>query len=163
VPLRSQTFAAALRDVTKTLPAIEMPRHALIEVQFTPAGAQTANATIFNNEAIPHSRRGFRFQTTGDDRYRLILGTGDRWAFSKSVLLPPGKPALISIEMNETEVYIRANGNAVDRMHLASPMLDAPGLITLGSWIDGYCRFSGTIEFFQIVDLTRDATGPTLK
>jgi hypothetical protein len=159
VPLRSYTPAGALRDVTKTLPAIEMPRHALIEVQFTPAGAQTANATIFNNEAIPHSRRGFRFQTIGDDRYRLILGTGDRWAFSKSVLLPPGKPALISIEMNETDVYIRANANTVDEMHLASPMLDAPGLITLGSWIDGYCRFSGTIGFFQIVDLTRDAMG----
>jgi hypothetical protein len=32
-------------------------------------------------------------------------------------------------------------------------MADAPGPVTIGSWIGGACRFSGTIQFFQIVDL----------
>jgi hypothetical protein len=146
--------------VMENLPAVEMPEHALVEVQFTPFGRQTDNATILNNEAVPHSFRGFRFQNMGGDRYRLLLGLGERWAFSKPILLADGKPVWLSVEFAGTEVRIQANGAMVDTMHLPAPMAGSPGPITVGSWIDGVCRFSGTIQFFQIVDLGKTQQPP---
>jgi hypothetical protein len=143
------TFAA------QKLPAIQMPAHALIEAEFTPIGVQTDVGTIFNNEAVPFSFRGFRFQSIGGDRYHLILGLGKTWAVSKPVLLPQGKPASVSLEFNGTDVHIRCNGVAVDDMHLASRMADTAGPVTLGSWIDGQCRFFGAVQFFQILDLDK--------
>jgi len=137
------------------LPAIQLPAHARIEAQFTPVGVQTNVGTVFNNEAVSGSFRGFRFQSIGGDRYRLILGLGKTWAFSKSVVLPQGKPASVSIEFNGNNVYIRCNGAAVDDMHLPSRMADTPGPVTVGSWLDGQCRFSGAIQFFQILDLEK--------
>ena len=92
---------------------------------------QTANATVFSNEAEPNGMGGFRFQNIGGDRYRLILGLGDRWAFSQSVLLPEGKPADLSVEFNGNDVYLRCNGQAVDDLHLVSPMADTSGPITI--------------------------------
>jgi hypothetical protein len=148
------TFAA------HKLPAIQMPTHTLIEAEFIPIGLQAENATAFSRQAVPRSFRGFRFQSIGGDRYRLLLGVGDKWAFSKSVLLPQGKLASLSIELDGKDVYIRCNGVAVDDMHLSSPMADAPGPITVGSWIDGQCRFTGTIQFFQILDLEKAKREP---
>jgi hypothetical protein len=153
MPVRTRFEGAAILTVQNLPPIKEMPAHALIEAEFTPMASQTENATVFNNEAVPRSFRGFRFQSIGGDRYRLLLGVGDKWAFSKSVLLPQGKLASLSIELDGKDVYIRCNGVAVDDMHLSSPMADAPGPITVGSWIDGQCRFTGTIQFFQILDL----------
>jgi hypothetical protein len=144
---------AALVDVAMSLPKLQMPAHALIEVLFTPAAVQTADATVFNNEAVPYSHLGFRFHSIGGDRYQLVLGLGTEFAFSKPIPIPPGKQAFISIEMNERDVYIRANGTAVETMRLKARMADAPGLVTLGSYVDGHCRFWGTIQFFQILDL----------
>lgn len=137
------------------LPTVQMPAHALIEAEFTPMARQTENSTVFNSEAVSGSFRGFRFQSIGGDRYRLILGLGNTWAFSKSFLLPQGKAASLSIEFNGNNVYIRSNGVGVDDMHLPSPMTDAAGPITVGSWIGGQCRFTGMIRFFQIVDLEK--------
>jgi hypothetical protein len=148
---------AALVDATMSLPKLQMPAHALIDAQFTPAGAQPQDATVFNNELVPYSRRGFRLRNIGGDGYQLVLGLGDQWAFSEPILLPHNKTASVSIEMNGKGVYIRANGTAVQEMHLPSPMSDPSGPVTLGTWIDGHCRFWGTIQFFQIVDLTRKA------
>jgi len=148
--------AGSLVTVVKQLPAVEMPAHALIEAKFTPMARQTENSTVFTNEATPGSFRGLRFHNIGGDRYRLLLGLGHRWGYSKSILLPPGKPVSLSIERNGKDVFIRSNGVAVDDMHLASPMADTSGPILLGSWIDGKCRFTGTIPFFQIVDLERE-------
>jgi hypothetical protein len=145
--------------MTDDLPAVNLSQHALIEVQFTPFGRQTDNATIINNEAVPNSFRGFRFQNMGGDLCRLLLGTGDRWALSKPIPLADGKPVWLSIEFAGTEVRIQANGAVVDTMHLPAAMADAPGPITIGSWIGGACRFSGTIDFFQIVDLGKARTG----
>ncbi|MDQ6677393.1 MAG: hypothetical protein M3Z09_08870, partial [Acidobacteriota bacterium] len=147
--------AGAVVTVVRQLPAIEMPAHTLMEVKFTPMARQTENATVFNNEAMPNSFRGFRFHNIGGDRYRLLLGLGDKWGYSKSILLPPGKPVSLSIEFNRNDIFIRSNGVAVDDMHLPSPMADTSGPITLGSWIDGACRFTGTISFFQIIDLDK--------
>ncbi|MDQ6759502.1 MAG: hypothetical protein M3Z32_06495, partial [Acidobacteriota bacterium] len=145
----------ATSPVMEDLPAVPMPKHALMEVQFTPFGRQTENATILNNEAVPRSFLGYRFQNMGGDNYRLLLGVGDRWVFSKPILLAEGKTVWLSIEFADTQVTIRANGAIVDTMQLPATFADAPGPITIGSWIDGACRFSGTIQFFQIVDLSR--------
>ncbi len=142
----------------QVLPQARIPSHALIEAEFVPIGLQAENATVFNNEAVARSFRGFRFQTIGGDRYRLLLGLGDRWAFSKSVFLPRGKRASISIEIERNYAYFRCNGIAVDDIELSSPVADSPGPITLGSWIDGQCRFSGAIPFFQIVNLNMPKT-----
>jgi hypothetical protein len=150
-PLSSHSSDGSYLDVTQKLGPVTMPPHARIDVQFTPAGAQTKDATLFNNEAVPHSFRGFRFQSIGQDRYRLLLGLGNQWALSKSVQIPAGNRASVSIEINDRDVHLRLNGRGFDDMSLPQPMSDAPGPITLGSWIDGYCRFEGTIDFFQIV------------
>jgi hypothetical protein len=139
--------------VKDNLPPVKIPEHALLEVQFTPFGRQTGNATILNNEAVPHSFRGIRLQNMGGDLYHLLLGLGDRWAFSKPVLLADGKPVWWSIEFAGTKVRIRANGKEVDTMDLPAAVADSPGPITIGSWINGADPFSGTIQFFQIVDL----------
>lgn len=141
--------------VFDNLPAVEMPAHALIEADFTPMGRQTENATIFNNEAVPGSFRGLRFENAGGDEYRLLLGLGDRWVLSNPLLLPPGKPVSLTIEFIGTEVHIRTNGGGADDMHLTSPVANTTGPITVGSWIGGQCRFAGTIRFFQIVDLEK--------
>jgi hypothetical protein len=154
-PLRGTGPWSEIRDVTATLPKVDMPAHALIEALFTPAAVQTADATVFNNEAVPYSHLGFRFHSIGDDRYQLVLGLGTEFAFSKPIPIPPGKQALISIEMNDRDVYIRANGTAVETMRLKARMADAPGPVTLASYIDGHCRFWGTIQFFQILDLDK--------
>jgi hypothetical protein len=143
--------------VTDNQPPLNLPQHALVEVQFTPFGRQTANATILNNEAVPHSVHGLRFYNIGGDIYRLLLGLGNRWAESNPIPLGEGKPVWLSIEFAGAEVRIRANGALVDTMHLPAPMADAPGPITIGSWINGACRFSGTIDFFQVVDLGKGA------
>ncbi len=152
--------AGMTTPVMENLSPVDVPEHALLEVQFTPFGRQTDNATILNNEAVPRSFRGFRFQNMGGDLYRLLLGLGDRWAFSKPILLAEGKPVWLSIEFAGTEIRIQANGALVDTMHLPVAMAGAPGPITIGSWINGACRFSGTIQFFQIVDLGK-AQRPT--
>ncbi len=155
VDMPARTFVeGATTLAVKNLPSVEMPFHALIEADFTPVALQTANATVFNNEAVPHSFRGFRFQSIGANRYQLILGTGENWEFSQPMFLPPGRLARLSIEINGTDVFLRCNGTGVDRMHLPSRMADTAGPITVGSWIDGWCRFSGTIQFFQILDRT---------
>ena len=145
--------------VMDNLPAVKLPEHALVEVQFTPFGRQTGDATILNNEAAPRSFRGFRLQNIGGDNYRLLLGQGDRWVTSKPLLFADSKPVWLSIEIAGTEVRIQANGAVVDTMHLPAAMADAPGPVTIGSWINGGCRFSGTIQFVQIVDLGK-APGP---
>jgi hypothetical protein len=139
--------------VMDDLPALKLPEHALVEVQFTPFGRQTANATILNNEATPGSFRGFRVQNIGGDLYQVILGLGDQWAFSEPLSLPDSKPVWLSIEFAGAEVHIKTDGATAGAMHLPVPMADAPGPITIGSWIGGARRFNGTIQFFQIVDL----------
>ncbi len=133
-----------------TLPPVNMPRHALIEIEFTPMADQAPNATVFNNEAVPRSFRGLRFQNMGGDRYCLLVGLGTSWAFSKSVLIPHGKMAKLSIDLNGSRVHLRCNGVEFDDMHIPSPYTDAAGPITVGSWIGGECPFIGSIQFFQI-------------
>lgn len=139
-------------------PPVNLPQHALIEVQFTPFGRQTPDATILNNEAVPRSFHGFRFQNIGGDLYRLLVGMGDRWVASQPIPLADSKPVWLSLEFVGTEVHIQVNGAAVDTLHLPARMADAPGPITIGSWINGACRFNGTIQFFQIVDLDKRST-----
>lgn len=144
---------AAEASVLRTLPAVEIPSHSLIETKFTPMARQVPNATVFSNESEPNSYRGFRFQNVGGDRYRLIIGLGSSWAFSKSMLFPPGKPVSLLIEIDGNDVYIRANGTAIDDMHLTAPVADSSGTISIRSWIDGQCRFTGAVDFFQILNL----------
>jgi hypothetical protein len=141
--------------VMDNLPPVNLPQHAMVELQFTPFGRQTAGATVLNNEAVPNSVRGFRFYNIGGDRYQLVLGLGDRWAESQPITLADSKPVWLSIEFAGTEVGIQVNGTAVDTMHLPAAMADAPGPITVGSSINGTCRFSGTVDFFQITDLSK--------
>jgi hypothetical protein len=140
-------------------PPLQVPQHALLEVQFTPFGRQTDNATIVNNEAVPNSFRGFRFQNMGGDLYRLLVGLGNQCAFSKPILLAEGKPVWLSIEFVGGEVRIQTNGALVDTMRMPAAMADSPGAVTIGSWINGACRFSGTIQFFQVEDLGKVSPG----
>jgi hypothetical protein len=139
-------------------PALVLPPHARIDVDFTPFGSQTANATLVNSEAAPGSFRGLRFRNLDGDRYQLLLGLGDRWAISQPILLPEGRPDRLSIEFDGPEVKLQVNGALIDTMHLPAALAGPSGPITVGSWINGECRFSGTIQFFQIVDLSQPQT-----
>lgn len=136
------------------LPPVQMPAHARIEAIFMPIGSQIGTATIFNNEAQPNSFRGFRLQHVANDRYILLVGLGDSWAVSREFVLPEGRSAFFAIELNEHSLTIVNNGSKLDELHLARPMADSPGPITIGSWIQGMAPFSGKIQFFQIVDLS---------
>ena len=158
--LPSKTCAAgAVSCMTSTvilprqLPSVRIPGHALLEAEFMPVTPQIGYATVFSKDALPDSYHGFQFQHVADDRYRLVLGIGDQWTTSKEVFLPQSKPVMLSIELNGKTVNIRCNGTPVDEMHLARPMADAGGPITLNSWIQGERVFFGRMQFFQVVDL----------
>jgi hypothetical protein len=139
--------------MTDNLPQANLPDPARIEVQFTPFGPQTGDATILNNEAVPGSFKGVRLQNAGGDLYKLLVGVGDQWIISNPIHFADSKPEWLTIDIARTEVRIQANGAMLETMHLPAPMADGPGPITIGSWINGACRFNGTIQFFQITDL----------
>ena len=135
------------------LPAIQMPARYRIEAEFIPVGSQIGTATVFSNEARPNSFQGFRFQHVTGDRYILLVGLGDEWAVSKPFELPEGRPAFVTIETDEHGLRIENNGSRLDEMHLPRPIAESDGPLTIGSWIDGMCPFSGKIQFFEVVDL----------
>jgi len=136
-------------------PPVNFPEHALIELQFTPFGRQTENATVLNSEAVPRSFRGLRFQNMGGDLYRLLVGVGDHWVFSRPLAFAEGKTAWLSLEFSGLDVRLQANGQPADTLHLPAPMAASPGPFIIGSWINGACPFTGTIQFFQLVDLAK--------
>jgi hypothetical protein len=137
------------------LPAIQMPARYRIEAEFMPIGSQIGTATVFNSEARPNSFQGFRLQHVTGDRYTLLVGLGNEWAVSNHFELPEGKPAFVTIETDGHRLRIENNGSRLDELHLSKPIADAPGPITIGSWIDGMCPFSGKVQFFQIIDLDK--------
>jgi hypothetical protein len=120
-----------------------------------PVQPQIGPATVFNNEAVPNSYRGFRFQRIAGDHYILLVGTGDRWTVSKQFTLPVRKPVWLSVEFQGTVVKINCNNSQRDEMHLPHFMADSPGPINLNSWIGSADPFVGKIQFFQIVDLQK--------
>jgi hypothetical protein len=88
----------------------------------------------------------------GGDLYRLLIGVGDRWEFSKPIQLPDRKPAQMGIDIQRAALQIRVNGTVMESMALVAPIADSPGPINLGAWIGGACRFSGTVDFFEIAE-----------
>jgi hypothetical protein len=141
-------------------PAVQLPAHARIDVQFTPMGSQFVDATVFNNEPKASSFQGFRFYNIGGDRYHLILGLGSRWAVSKPIVLPSAQHVALVIERHDNDVRIRVNGAEAEAMQLDGPLVHSDGKIQVGSWLNGMCKFSGPIEFFEIVDLGAAAPAP---
>jgi hypothetical protein len=135
------------------LPPVQMPAHARIQVEFMPIGPQIGTATVINNEARPNSFRGFRLQHVSNDRYILLVGLGDSWAVSREFELPESRTAFVTIEVNGNGLTLENNGSKLDELHLARPMANSPGPITIGSWIQGMAPFSGKVQFFEIVDL----------
>lgn len=136
------------------LPLDRMPRHTLLQAEFTPVKPQVGPATVFNSEAILNSYRGFRFLHTSGDRYFLLVGTGDRWIGSKEFTLPVRKPVWLTITFNENVVTIRCNSEQ-DELHLPRAFAASPGPINLNSWIDGADPFIGKMQFFQVLDLEK--------
>jgi hypothetical protein len=139
------------------LAPVQMPDHAIIVADFIPETNQDQYATVFSNEASSGSGQGFQFQHMGNDEYRLAVGLGGgQWAFSRSIRLPQRKRAAISVELNLSMATIVCNGIRVEEMHLLHRLVDSPGAITLGSWIEGQRSFRGRIQLFEIRDLARD-------
>jgi hypothetical protein len=154
MPAHISTGGTLLTEV-HDLPAISIPTHALIEAEFIAAGLQAQDATVFNNQTAAESFRGFRFESIGGQRYRLLLGSGHNWASSKSILLAPNQPVSLSIEIKGNDVFIRCNSHPVDNMHLPSLMVNTSSPLNVGSWINGQCRFLGAVQFFEILDLEK--------
>ncbi len=139
----------------RQLKPIQMPGHALLEIRFTPSAPESANATLFSNERMPGSFRGFQFFHVGGDEYRFAFGLGSNWAFSKEISFEQGEAASLWVEFNGDDITIRRNGEFEEQMHLPRPVADSDGPITLESWIGGERRFEGEIKFFQISDLQK--------
>lgn len=137
------------------LPPVQMPEHALLEVTFTPETKQDLYTTVFSNDGGRPTRDGFQFQHLAMDRYRLAIGWGPEWAVSKEVLLPQRRPVALALEFNGNAVTVVCNGAKRDEMRLPKRMLDSPGPITIGSWINHQRPFLGNIQFFQIRNLGR--------
>ena len=136
-----------------SLPAVQIPQYASLEAVFTPETKQDTDATVFSNQSGPAAHDGFQFQHLANDHYRLAIGQGTDWAFSKELWLPQRKPVLLTIEFNDKLVTVIANGIKCDEMRLPQRMPDSPGNITLGSWADHKHPFLGNIQFFQIRNL----------
>jgi hypothetical protein len=142
------------------LPSVQLPQHSVIDTEFVPDANQEQYATVFSNEAAAGSGQGIQFQNIGGDNYRLGVGLGDgQWALSSPIVLPPGKPAAISIELNTSTVNIISNGRKVQELHLPHQIVNSPGEITVGSWIGRERPFKGVIKSFQIRDLGASNNG----
>jgi hypothetical protein len=150
--------AGALRCYLSTagppvpLPPVQMPKHARIDAEFVPLSPQEESAVVFGNGGPEGVPRGFRFQSAGSDRYRLLVGAGGRWVASPVLDLPQGRKVSLSIEMQGKSVTIVRDGKQREEMELPSPMSDAPEPIGLGSEVGGR-GFLGAIVSFQIRDL----------
>ena len=142
--------------IPTTLPPVQMPQHALLEVTFTPETRQELYATVFSNEARLPTHQGFQLLHYENDRYRLAIGTGTEWALSKELSLPQRKPVSLAVEFAGDVITIVCNGTKIDEMHLSKPIVDSAAPITIGSWIDKQRPFRGNIQFFQIRDLGRE-------
>jgi hypothetical protein len=77
-PLRSHSSDGSFLDVKQTLEPVTMPPHARIDVEFTPAGAQTKDATLFNNEGVPTASAGSGSSPWG----RTAIGCYSAWGIS---------------------------------------------------------------------------------
>jgi hypothetical protein len=139
----------------KDLPPVTLPEHALLEAEFMAVQPQIGPATVFNNEAVPVSRQGFRFQHTTGDRYVLIVGTGTGYVGSKEFTLRVRETVKLTIEFQGNTVRIRCNDSQTDVLHLPRPFANSPGPINLNSWIGSADPFAGKMQFFQILDLEK--------
>lgn len=137
-----------------TLPALQIPKHALLEAEFVPVGTQIGPATVFNNEAIPNSCRGFRFVHTTGENYALLVGIGRKYVASREFNLPERKPVWLTVEFNDNVVKVKCNSQH-DELHLPNAMADAAGTIQLNSWLGDSDPFIGKMQFFQVTDLTQ--------
>jgi hypothetical protein len=140
----------------RSLPPVQMPGHALLELRLTPSGAQNDLATVVSNSTSGANCRGFRLYRTTGDSYRIAFGVGTDWVPSKELSLPAAKTAHLWIELNGNVVTIRQDGDMLEQLYLPRPMADSPSPVMVGSWVDGTRRFAGSIEFFQIVDLEKE-------
>lgn len=136
------------------LPPIQMPSHAILEITFTPELHQDTYATVFSNDdMLPADHHGFQFQAIRQDTYRLAIGVGSDWIYSRELALPPKKPVALAVEFNGNNATLTINGTKQDEIQLPGRMADSSGTITLGSWNKTQRPFVGNIQFFQIRDL----------
>jgi hypothetical protein len=136
----------------RQLKPIQMPGHAVLQIKFTPTAPEPEYATVFSNEKTPGSFRGFQVFHVGEQTYRLGLGFGSDWAFSKDMVCKQDASVSLWVELNGNVITIYRNLEFQEQIHLPRPMLDSDGEITLGAWIGGQRRFIGEIRFFQISD-----------
>lgn len=136
-------FDGTAGSATADLPPIRMPYHAVLDTVFTPETKPDPAATVFGNAGDSREPAGFQFQHIGDDWYRLAVGVGGQWAFSRKLLLPRKLQAALSFEFQGNAVTILYNGIKYAEMRLAGRMTDTPAPIAIGS----------TVRIFQIRDL----------
>jgi 4-amino-4-deoxy-L-arabinose transferase-like glycosyltransferase len=148
--------AGAGAEIPADLPPVQMPEHSLVEATFTPEGKQDPYATVFSNEGSMTVHEGFQFVHMENDRYRLGVGWGPEGRLSEELVLPQRKPAYLAIEFNGNVVTVVCNGAKRFEMRLPKRMLDSPGPITIGSWMQHQRLFRGNIQFFQIRSLGQE-------
>ena len=132
------------------LPPLALPPGASIEAEFIPLTAQAQYATVFSNDSGSTEKQGFQFHHIANDRYRLALGTGTAFVFTKDLVIPQKTHADLLIEFNGKNVSLSLNGVRQDDVQLPNEMAASGGVITLGSWIDGQRPFLGSVRFFEI-------------
>ena len=144
----------AATTLPEELPPVQIPENAVLETEFVSVQPQIGPATVFNNEAVPNSYRGFRFFHTVQDRYILLVGTGQQWTGSREFVLPDREPVSLTIRFDGNVVNIACNAQH-DELHLPHPIANSPGPINLNSWIGSADPFAGKMQFFEISETPR--------
>ena len=139
----------ASRGDDRTLAAITLPEHALLQMVITPIQKQEPWVTVFRGDAGSGNIEAFRLETAGDRRYRFSVRDGDQWLSLRDFELAFGKQASLSMEWNPRGVAILLDGQRHDEMALSHRMSGTTVRITLAP-TDSGPGYVGAIDSFQI-------------
>lgn len=120
-----------------------------VTLDFEPEGAQTDFATVLSDATDPESFKGLQIQNAGPNWYRVVLGLGDRWAFSQSFPALPGSLNRVVITLRGNTAGIQYNGTALQTLALSRPFANSGGNVLLRSWI-GKRPFKGRILLYNV-------------
>jgi hypothetical protein len=140
------------RSRDRTLAALRLPEHALLQLDFAPLPGHMPWQTVLAAEPASGDAPGFRLVSVGANGYRLLVGAGDQWIAMKDLELADGKRVSLTIELNGAKAAVFCDGKKHDELALPGRMSGAPVKIMLAPLKDGR-SYVGAIDSFQIRDL----------
>jgi len=132
------------------LPPVQIPDHAIVEIVFVPEGRQDASAIVFGNQPADPAPRGLQLQCLGGDIYRVAVGTGSEWRYSRPLTIQERTQARLLVEIKPDSASVTLDGALLDRMELFRPVANSSSPVVLGAGSDHKHVFIGNIRLFQI-------------